>query len=206
MNTEKNDFRILIVEDEVVIARTIEYTLNKHFNCQPRFALTIDEAQKMAYRQLPHLVLCDINLNDNKTGINFIQEMQQALCFETIFITAYASKNVFDEATSVSPANYLIKPFDENQLVVAIKIIQNKLAHQVQAGTARMNLPELLSKMEYKVLKLISDNKTSGEVGQVLFISLNTVRNHRHNISRKLDLSSENNALIKWAIEHKHLI
>jgi DNA-binding CsgD family transcriptional regulator len=66
-----------------------------------------------------------------------------------------------------------------------------------------MQIKDVLTKAECKILQLISDNKTTAEIADTLFISPNTVKNHRHNISRKLELSTDNNALIKWAIENK---
>jgi DNA-binding NarL/FixJ family response regulator len=206
MENNNLPLRILVIEDEVIIARTIEHLLNKHFNCSIFIALSVEAAiQEMPYF-LPQLVLCDINLNDTQTGIELIERFQKSYYFETIFITAYSTKAIFEQASLVMPANYIIKPFDENQLMVVVKLIENKLRLSLQAGTLRFDLRSILSKTEYHILQLICENKTSPEISSSLHISPHTVRNHRHNISKKLNLPPENNSLIKWAIEHKHLI
>jgi DNA-binding NarL/FixJ family response regulator len=206
MKTNQNLFRILIVEDEILIARAIEQLANWHFVCETHIALSVNEARIKANRILPHLILCDVNLKDDITGIDFIRTLQDVLNFETIFITANASKVIIEEALLSTPSNFIIKPFNDTQLVAALKIAQNKLAAMPQAGTLKMQIKDVLTKAECRVLQLISDNKTTAEIADALFISPNTVKNHRHNISRKLDLSTDNNALIKWAIENKPLL
>jgi DNA-binding NarL/FixJ family response regulator len=206
MKTNQNLFRILIVEDEILIARAIEQLANWHFVCETHIALSVNEARIKANRILPHLILCDVNLKDNITGIDFIRKLQEDLYFETIFITANSSKVIIEEALLSTPSNFIIKPFNDTQLVAALKIAQNKLAAMPQAGTLKMQIKDVLTKAECRVLQLISDNKTTAEIADALFISPNTVKNHRHNISRKLELSTDNNALIKWAIENKPLL
>jgi DNA-binding NarL/FixJ family response regulator len=206
MKTNQNLFRILIVEDEILIARAIEQLANWHFVCETHIALSVNEARIKANRILPHLILCDVNLKDDITGIDFIRKLQEDLYFETIFITANSSRVIIEEALLSTPSNFIIKPFNDTQLVAALKIAQNKLAAMPQAGTLKMQIKDVLTKAECRVLQLISDNKTTAEIAEALFISPNTVKNHRHNISRKLELSTDNNALIKWAIENKPLL
>jgi DNA-binding NarL/FixJ family response regulator len=206
MKTNQNLFRILIVEDEILIARAIEQLANWHFVCETHIALSVNEARIKANRILPHLILCDVNLKDSVSGIDFIRTLQDVLNFETIFITANASKVIIEEALLSTPSNFIIKPFNDTQLVAALKIAQNKLAAMPQAGTLKLQIKDVLTKAECRVLQLISDNKTTAEIADALFISPNTVKNHRHNISRKLELSTDNNALIKWAIENKPLL
>lgn len=195
--------RILIVEDEILIARAIEQLLYRHFECDVRIAVFIEEAEMEVDFFAPHLILCDINLNGMMAGIDFIHQAQEKLHFETIFVTANATKNVIEKAVLSTPANFIVKPFDENQLIAAVQLAQNKLSTMPQAGTFKINMKDILSKAECKILHLISDNKTTSEIASSLFISPHTVKNHRHNISRKLKLPADNNALVKWAIENR---
>jgi DNA-binding CsgD family transcriptional regulator len=57
-----------------------------------------------------------------------------------------------------------------------------------------------LTKMENIILGLISQQKKSREIANLLFLSEKTIRNHRYNIKKKLDLPNENNSLLKWAV------
>ena len=49
-------------------------------------------------------------------------------------------------------------------------------------------------------LRTIANEKKSKEIAAILFVSEKTIRNHRYNIKKKLDLPKENNSLLKWAI------
>ena len=57
-----------------------------------------------------------------------------------------------------------------------------------------------LTKMENIILGLISQQKKSREIANLLFLSEKTIRNHRYNIKKKLDLPNENNSLLKWSV------
>jgi DNA-binding CsgD family transcriptional regulator len=59
-----------------------------------------------------------------------------------------------------------------------------------------------LSLTEYKIIDLIAKQKKSKEIGELLFISDKTVRNHRYNIIKKLNIPNDNNSLLKWALTH----
>jgi DNA-binding CsgD family transcriptional regulator len=78
-----------------------------------------------------------------------------------------------------------------------------RIKNDVFLGTERLMTSRLVSKTEYEILKLIADNKSSKEISEALFISPNTVKTHRHNIARKLNLPMDNNALTRWAIDNK---
>ena len=57
-----------------------------------------------------------------------------------------------------------------------------------------------LTATESRVLQLIAEQKKSKEIAEILFVSEKTIRNHRYNIKKKLDLPKENNSLLKWEI------
>ena len=63
-----------------------------------------------------------------------------------------------------------------------------------------MTTNKTLTATETKVLQLIAEQKKSKEIAAILFVSEKTIRNHRYNIKKKLDLPKENNSLLKWAL------
>lgn len=65
-------------------------------------------------------------------------------------------------------------------------------------ATSQLGIQKLTS-MENRILGLIAQQKTSKEIALLLFVSEKTIRNHRYNIKKKLDLPNENNSLLKWA-------
>ena len=57
-----------------------------------------------------------------------------------------------------------------------------------------------LTRMENIILGLIAQEKKSKEIADLLYLSEKTIRNHRYNIKKKLDLPNENNSLVRWAV------
>ena len=57
-----------------------------------------------------------------------------------------------------------------------------------------------LTRMENRILSLIAQQKKSREIADLLYLSEKTIRNHRYNIKKKLDLPNENNSLSRWAV------
>ncbi len=200
--------RILIIEDEIIIARFIEQQLMANFNCSTTIAVNQQEVYNTLPTFLPHLVLCDINLKEENDGIVLIDIFRKQFAFETIFITSYQSKVIIERALQYQPLNYLIKPVDEADLYAAIKLAFLLIVTNTRLGKKQepFSLYELLSPTERKITQLILQQKTSKEIAEALFLSPYTVKNHRHSICRKLELKDENNALLKWALQFKELI
>jgi DNA-binding NarL/FixJ family response regulator len=198
--------RVLIVEDEIIIARFIELQLLNNFDCETRVAISVKEAREAMPEMQPHLLLCDINLCDDITGIELVAELKNSYTFETIFITSYQNKNIIEQASATNPANYIIKPVDEAQLFAGIRLVMTKIGQQ-PAFREKANLAvELLNNTELMILREIRNQKTTKEIAQSLHLSPYTIKNHRHNICRKLNLEEGNNALLKWVMQHQHLL
>ena len=194
--------RILIIEDEIITARFIEQQLTANFDCET--LLTVNEAEVHASIKnfLPHLLLCDINLNGDNDGITLVKNLRREFTFEVIYITSYKSSNIIESALDTKPINYLIKPVDEAAIFTALKLAWPIVSNNILPENSKdpTALSDLLSPIEQKIVELILQKKTSQEIARDLFISPYTVKNHRHRICRKLGLSEGNNALLKWAM------
>lgn len=197
--------RILIIEDEIIIARFIESQLKANFNCTVTIALNKQEVISTFAEFLPHLVLCDINLKEEQDGITLIENLRQQYAFTIIFITSYQSKIIIERALEQQPLNYIIKPVDEAAIFAALKLALPIIEANTTLGRPIDNnsLHQLLTITERKIIQYIVQNKTSKEIASLLFLSPYTIKNHRHSICRKLGLSNGNNALLKWAMQHK---
>lgn len=196
--------RILIIEDEIIIARFIEQQLTLNFNCTTEIAINQQEVENILPKFLPHLILCDINLQDNIDGIEIIEKWRLQYTFDVIFITSYQSKNIIERALAFQPLNYIIKPADEADIFAAVKIAWSVIENKPNLGK-QTNISEepLFTSVEISIIEHIKNNKTSQEIASLLFLSPYTIKNHRHRICRKLELKDENNALLKWAHQHK---
>ncbi len=193
----------MILEDEMVIARDLQNILRKIGVTNIEIVNDSTEMVNMYPDFLPHLVLCDINLEeDYEDGITLCKQMLQNIKTHIIFITANAKDDYLFRAQGVKPLNYLLKPFDEEQVATTITLALSKPEVQ-QGGCKKINYSELLTEGEYNILQLIADHKTTSEIASQLFVSPKTVENHRRNISQKLGLEGKNNTLLTWVMEHK---
>ncbi|RNC83640.1 MAG: DNA-binding response regulator [Balneola sp.] len=197
------DIRVLILEDEMVIARDLQKILKRIGITEILIVNEPDEMVDQSRSFLPHLMLCDINLEEDKVdGITLCQKIIRSVSTNIIFITANANDNYLVRAQEVKPLNYLLKPFDEEQVATTIALALSKPEVQ-QSGHLKKDYEQLLTESEYNILTLISENKTTTEIASQLFISPKTVENHRRNISQKLNLEAKKNTLLSWAIQHK---
>lgn len=199
--------RVLIIEDEIIIARYIQQLLQGNFDWNVKIAVNVEEAGKEMGEFRPQLVLCDINLGNNADGIDLVSGFLKTYTFETIFITSYQSKGIIERAALVRPVNFIIKPLDETQFLATMTMTGVRLA-PAPADEQPLAAPpkEVLTRSEYEVLQLIAGNRSTREIASTLHISPLTVKNHRHNICRKLNLPPGNNSILRWAMDHKGLL
>ncbi|MEI7589557.1 MAG: DNA-binding response regulator [Chitinophagia bacterium] len=193
--------KILILEDDMIVGIDLQELLN-----QAGYDTVLLHNYNDAISHLksfkPNLAICDINLGQGETGIDFAKYATILLpTLEIIYVTAFSTHQIIEKAESTQPLNYIIKPWNEEQIKVTVKralsLIKNKYA--------KNEVIEKLSLTEYKILDLISQQKKSKEIAIELFVSEKTIRNHRYNIIKKLKLPNENNSLLKWALTNLHL-
>jgi DNA-binding NarL/FixJ family response regulator len=200
--------RILIIEDEIIIGRFIEGQLQANFTCETRIAVSGAEARIAMAEMLPHLLLCDIQLEEVLSGIDLVASLRRRYAFEVIFITSYQTRSVIEKAAATYPANYLIKPIDETQLFAGVQLVISRLGSEAEDKTGKPLLPtgSLFTETELRILRLIREKKTTLEIAETLHLSRYTIKNHRHHICQKLKLADENNALLKWVAQNGHLL
>lgn len=135
-----NTYRILIVEDEVLIADTIErYLLNKGHEVIGK-AISFEEAKALFLRERPDLLLLDIRLSGPQTGIDFAQYLQQQpQPIPFIFLTSQVDSRSINDAKATFPAGYLSKPVQKNSLYTTIEIaMHNYQAQEAEKETIRL--------------------------------------------------------------------
>ncbi len=197
---------ILILEDEVIIARSLERIVTPFATV--KIAHDYDTATSYLMTLKPSLVLLDINLRGSeKTGIDFAREFKEEYQFEIIFITAYFDSTTFSLASKLNPLNYIVKPFKKLQVEIAVQLILNQLIEKKKDDFNFKDVKlEKLTRVEKQILKLISLGLSSKLIALELFKSSKTVLNHRSNIIKKLEIPNTNNALLIWSIENRDKI
>lgn len=191
-----NNNRILILEDDQIVAVDLQELLIME-GYEVIVAHNYPDALVLAKKFKPGLAICDINLGSELTGIDFVKDVYVILPkLEIIYVTAFSNKQIIEEAESTNPLNYIVKPWNESQIKVTVKMAFTYIEKKYQ----KHNILQDLSMAEYKIIDLISKQKKSKEIAGILFVSEKTVRNHRYNIIKKLNLPNDNNSLLKWAI------
>jgi two-component system, response regulator PdtaR len=108
--------RILIVEDEILIALDMRDLLKESGHLVVGMAGSVDHAIAMALRERPDLVLMDIVLAGPRDGIDAALELRERLDVPTLFITAHPDPLMRERAKASKPLGFLVKPLDEGML------------------------------------------------------------------------------------------
>ncbi|HEY4797939.1 MAG TPA: response regulator, partial [Bacteroidia bacterium] len=116
-----NKTGILVVEDENIVAKDIQQSLKKLGYEVLGICSTGEDAISQAERTKPNLVLMDIMLKGDMSGIEAADFIKQKLDVPVIFLTAYADSSTLSKAKVTEPYGYIIKPFKEIDLQTNIE-------------------------------------------------------------------------------------
>lgn len=124
MNVPKNNFpaRILIVEDEAVIAMDLEVRVKNLGYQVVGVAAQADRALVLARTKHPDLALMDVHILGERDGVEVATVMREEMNIPSVFLTAYSDDETILRAAESNPLGYLIKPIAERELRAAIEI------------------------------------------------------------------------------------
>jgi two-component system, response regulator PdtaR len=126
-------YRILVVEDENLTALEIQSKLKLWGYEVADTVSSGEDAVEKALELKPDLILMDIVLKGDITGVDAAKTIKESLNIPIIYLTAYSNDEIFQGAKITRPYAYLIKPFEEKELKFAIEMafysqkFQNKL-------------------------------------------------------------------------------
>ena len=132
--------KILVVEDEVLIARDLQSSLGKLGYEVPEIAISGEEALQKAAEIQPDLVLMDIHLKGDMDGVDAAAHIQNRSQTPLIYLTAYADEPTLQRAKLTQPYGYLLKPFQERELKTTIEIAlyKHQMEQQLQQAHERV--------------------------------------------------------------------
>jgi len=107
--------RILIVEDEALIAEDIRRRLVQAGHTVCGIAGNGEEALGLATRLRPRLVLMDIHLNGDMDGIETASRIRRKVRVPLVYLTAHADDETLRRAGDSEPVAYVVKPFSQDQ-------------------------------------------------------------------------------------------
>ena len=114
--------RILIVEDEFIIAENLRSTLVR-LGYQPVDAVdNLAAVRAVLQTETVSLVLLDINLGGPHSGIDIARVLRAEYDVPFVFISSYADDATLEEVNTVRPYGYIVKPFTEKEIKVALQL------------------------------------------------------------------------------------
>lgn len=186
--------KVLILEDELIIAKDIQILLKNRQQIDADVALHPKEAMLLFSQNQYDLVISDINLNTDTDGVQTVMELNRIKKVPIIFLTAYSDQETVNRVAEVLPFAYLLKPFNNNQLLLTINLAQQnfKKAYDDRLPEITENTLqfETLTSREKEVLIILSSGKIAKEIAAILSISSRTVEKHIANIKAKLQLNT----------------
>jgi len=152
---------IFIVEDESIVAKDIQNSLTKLGYNVVGMANNGKDAVEKIIEVKPDLVLMDIMIKGNMTGIEVSEKIKERINIPVIFLTAYADEGTLSRAKITEPYGYILKPFKEIDLHSTIEMAVYK--HQKDA--------ELLKERDF--LYSLVENKDDRNK-DILFVKSNS--------------------------------
>ncbi|PJZ57736.1 response regulator [Leptospira barantonii] len=123
----KESSKILIVEDETLVAQDIKRRLLKMGYENLLVSVTGDDAIEQARTFQPDLILMDIILSKgNLNGIETVKKIQEFLDVPVVYLTASSDVDTMKEAKETNPSGFILKPFQTRELQIAIELILYK--------------------------------------------------------------------------------
>jgi len=209
-------YKIVIADDHPIVRQGLVNIVeeNDSFNIVAQSGDGTETLQLIEEHQ-PDIVLLDISM-PGLDGLEIVKKSgERGISCKFIILTMYDDKEYFDRAMDLGVKGYLLKENAVNDLTdclnsvtegkhyICPEISGHLLDRDIQKDT--LSFLDTLTKTEQQILELISENKTSKQIADELYISLRTVQNHRNNITHKLDLQGHNK-LLQFALENKKYI
>jgi len=209
--------RILIADDHPVFREGLRQIIEK----RPDFQVVREAADgqatlKLVEDQQVDVVVLDIAM-PGLSGFDVVRKLQQRRSsVKIMFLTMHEDEDMFNEAMDLGVKGYVLKDSAATDILSGIDTIaqgrhfvsptiSDYLFHRNRATESlREEKPGLtdLTPAEWRILKKISENKTSKDIAAELGVSRRTVENHRSNICSKLGLHGIH-SLVKFAFDNK---
>jgi DNA-binding NarL/FixJ family response regulator len=213
--------KLLIADDHPIFRKGLKDILISAF---PKAEITECENGSLALNEIlknqPNVAILDINM-PGLNGLEIIKHaIQQKTNSKLIILTMHNEKEMIRKAMMYGAKGYILKDNAVQEIVVCInQVMANNKYMGPATSSFYKEFPEddkkknelnmllrSLSHAELKTLKLVSQNKTSKEISDLLFLSEKTIENYRSRICQKLNLPARNNSLVIWVNENHDLL
>ncbi len=192
--------KIIIVEDEAIIADEIEMMLEMMGHEVIDNIQNGDKALDAFMIKKPDIVLLDITIKGNLNGIDLAKIIRQKYNFPFVFLTSHSDKTTLSEVKTTFPYGYIVKPFTQQSLMTTIELALHKFESEQEIGfPSKDNFTQKigvqLTDREYELLQSLAEGMTYKEIGAKHFLSINTVKSYLKSVFQKLKVSSRHEAV-----------
>lgn len=180
---------VLIIEDELITAESISELLAEEDYNIVGIAKDANTALRLCREseEPPQVIVCDINIKGTVKGVELAGQLKKLYGCEIIFLTAYSDTKTLESAFETAPVMYVIKPYNDTQLLVAVQMAFHKLFKK-EKSVAEKQLD--LTEREKEIAQLVANGFSSKQIANRLTISIETVKTHRRRMLQKNNISS----------------
>ena len=132
-----SQIKILVVEDELIIAEDMRELLEEMGYSVPYIAMNSKEAIEAIEKYKPDILIIDIMMGGKPAGIELARYVRQSHELPFIFCTSHADKATVEEAKATKPNGYLVKPFNAEELYSSIEIALVNFAAQMNISSEK---------------------------------------------------------------------
>ncbi|HLO11952.1 MAG TPA: response regulator transcription factor [Pseudoneobacillus sp.] len=214
---------IVIIDDHQLFREGVKRILE----FEPSFEVVAEgddgsEALKLVEKYHPDVIIMDINMpkiNGVEATRNLIENYPDS---KVLILSIHDDENYVSHALKTGATGYILKEMDADALVDAVKVVAEggsylhpKVTHNLVKEYRRLAINEgndngaqfqqvevrrplhLLTRRECEVLQMLADGKSNRGIGEALFISEKTVKNHVSNILQKMNVNDRTQAVVE---------
>lgn len=181
--------KLLIIEDDAIIAKDLKMTLESAGFIVCGILNGSENIIEEIERLDPDIILSDIYIKNQNTGIEILKTIQEKEPKPLIFISAYSTNDIIEHINGIKHDGFIVKPFTDAQVIATVKLVASK--HNPN------NLDLNLSCREKEIMQLMINGLNTSEIASHLYISPHTVKSHRKNIYEKLEVTSISQLILK---------
>ena len=212
--------KVIIVDDHPLFRKGIKSVLQEDADIEIiGEAGNSDEAMALIEKETVDIVILDLQM-PGMSGIELSKMIKSRYKnISIILLTMHKDERIFNNSLEYGLEAYILKENAVEEVLKAVHVVADgnfylspsMSEYMIQKSMKQKKLVDEnpgiknLSEKEKEILNLISQNKTTKEIAEALFVSYKTIENHRANICKKLNISGCN-ALLKFIIENKTLL